>query len=171
MLCEECGKRPATVHISKVINGVKSERHLCHECAQAQGQLSFMVEPTVTFHNLLAGLFEPGKGLKTAQAVKAPSRCPNCGLTFADFRRLGHLGCDGCYDTFHAELEHLVKRIHGSTVHTGKVPVGRRNSAVYKQRELEKMRAALQQAVAKEEYEKAAELRDAIRRLERELGV
>lgn len=171
MVCEECGKRPAAVHISKVINGMKSERHLCHECAQAEGQLNFMVEPTVTFHNLLAGLFEPGKGLKTAQTVKTANRCPNCGLTFADFRRLGHLGCDQCYDTFHAELEHLIKRIHGSTVHTGKVPEGSRDSAVFKQRELQKMREALKQAVLKEEYEKAAELRDAIRRLEQELGM
>lgn len=169
MVCEECGKNPAAVHISKVINGVKSEKHLCHECAQAQGQLSFMSEPTFTFHNLLAGLFEPGKQVKGAPA-KTQSRCPNCGLTFSDFRRLGHLGCDSCYDTFHAELQHLIRRIHGSTSHTGKVPKGRRDSVAYKERELERMREALHEAVVSEEYEKAAELRDAIRRLEQELG-
>lgn len=169
MLCEECGKHPAAVHISKVINGVKSESHLCHECAQSQGQLSFISEPTFTFHNLLAGLFEPGKELKGTKVAKTKSRCSNCGLTFADFRRLGHLGCDQCYDTFQVELEHLIRRIHGSTTHTGKVPTGRRRSVAFKERELEKMRESLHEAVVNEEYEKAAELRDSIRRLEREL--
>lgn len=169
MMCEECGKRPASVHITKVINGVKSEMHLCQECAQQHGQMSIVVEPTFTFHNLLAGLFEPGKGLMGAQMVKSRTRCPNCGLTFADFRRLGHLGCDQCYDTFDAELEQLIRRIHGSTDHTGKVPPKHRESSAYKQRELEQLREALHTAVVNEEYEKAAELRDQIRRLEQEL--
>lgn len=167
MMCEQCGKRPATVHITQVINGVMNEKHLCEECAEAQGQLSFMMQPTFTFHNLLAGLFEPGK--EFAGLVRPRNRCPNCGLTFADFRRLGHLGCDQCYDTFDMELENLIRRIHGSTTHTGKVPMNRRHGTAYKQRELERLREALQEAVAKEEYEKAADLRDQIRRLEREL--
>lgn len=170
MVCEECGKNPASVHIATDINGVKTETFLCTECARKHGHLDFVFEPTITFHNLLAGLFEPGKELRGSSAVKVRSRCPSCGLTFADFRRLGHLGCDQCYDTFHDELELLIRRIHGSTTHTGKVPKGRRQSGAYKQRELERLREELRVAVAKEEYERAAELRDAIRKLEQELG-
>lgn len=166
MMCDDCGKRPAVVHISKVINGNKSEAHLCQECAQSQGQFGFMGEPTFTFHNLLAGLFEPDVALKGVKAPTTRSRCPNCGLSFADFRRLGHLGCDQCYDTFQLELEPLLRRIHGSTAHTGKVPQGAKHGMVRKARELRRLQEELQRAVANEEYEKAAELRDSMRELE-----
>lgn len=166
MMCDDCGKRPAAVHISKVINGTKSEAHLCQECAQSQGQLGFMTEPTFTFHNILAGLFEPDAVLHGAKGQAVRNRCPNCGLTFADFRRLGHLGCDQCYDTFRTELEPLLRRIHGSTAHTGKVPQGVQYGLVRKERELARLQEELHQAVLGEEYERAAELRDTIRALE-----
>lgn len=166
MMCDDCGKRPAAVHISKVVNGAKSEAHLCQECAQSQGQFSFMTEPTFTFHNILAGLFDPDTVVHGTKGVKTRNRCPNCGLTFADFRRLGHLGCDQCYDTFNVELEPLLRRIHGSTGHTGKVPHGAKHGSVRKERELMRLQEELHRAVVNEEYEKAAELRDHIRELE-----
>lgn len=168
MMCDECGKRPATVHITKVINGVKSEAHLCQQCAQKHGQIGFFNEPTFTFHNILAGLFEPESVLKEAKDVRSFGRCPNCGLTFADFRRLGHLGCDKCYETFHAELSPLLRRIHGSTTHTGKVPTGERYGSARIERERRRLEEALKQAIQNEEYEKAAELRDAIRALDKQ---
>ena len=166
MMCDECGKRPAAVHISKVINGAKSEAHLCHECAHNQGQFGFLNEPTFTFHNLLAGLFEPDTVRQGTASPKVRTRCPNCGLTFADFRRLGHLGCHQCYETFRVELEPLLRRIHGSIAHTGKVPQGEQYGPARKERQLKQLQEELRQAVLNEEYEKAAELRDKIRAVE-----
>lgn len=168
MLCDECGKNSATVHITKVINGAQSEMHLCQECAHNQGQFGLINEPPFSFHNILAGLFETDSGRSDAKVVRQNNRCPSCGLTFADFRRLGHLGCDDCYDTFESELRPLLRKIHGSTTHTGKVPQGKQYRAMRKNRELTRLRKELHEAVVNEEYERAAQLRDTIRGLESE---
>lgn len=168
MLCDECGNNSATVHITKVINGAQSEMHLCQECAHNQGQFGLKSEPTFSFHNILAGLFESDVGRSDDKVVQRHNRCPRCGLTFADFRRLGHLGCNDCYDTFKNELQPLLRKIHGSTAHTGKVPQGKQFQAMRKTREITRLRKELHEAVVNEQYERAAQLRDTIRRLEPE---
>ncbi len=165
MTCDHCKQRPATVHLTRIINGHKTEMHLCQECARERGEMSFLAEPSFTFHNILAGLFEPEGVLGPRTAVRPKVRCHNCGLSFSDFRRLGQLGCSECYLQFEQELEPLIRRIHGSTRHVGKVP-GRVNGEQQRRRELERLRRELQEAVAREEYERAAALRDRIRALE-----
>jgi protein arginine kinase activator len=120
------------------------------------------------FHNILAGLFEPEGLLSGAVQARPRVRCENCGLTFADFRRLGHLGCSECYSQFESLLEPLIKRIHSSDVHTGKTPV--RGGAAKLRYELEEARRQLREAIGTEAYEKAAELRDRIKELESQLG-
>lgn len=166
MLCEACGKRPASVHVTKVINNVKSESHLCQECAYQQGQFSWFTEPAVTFHNILAGLFDPDTAKGGLPGAQPHARCENCGLSFGDFRRLGHLGCDTCYSTFGGMLESLLRRVHGSTRHTGKVPSGGAHGPLSKKRRLRQLRQQLEQAIKTENYEQAAVLRDQIRALE-----
>lgn len=169
MLCEECREREATVHLTKIVNQQKTEAHLCEECARKRSD-QFLMEPSFTFHNILAGLFEPEEvssvslGPKVVQRV----RCENCGLSFADFRRLGHLGCSRCYDQFESQLEPVLRRIHGATRHVGKVParVGGRLRA---QRDLARLEEELREAIAKEEYERAAQLRDKIRSLRQQV--
>lgn len=166
MLCDECKIRPATVHFTKVVNQHKTEAHLCQECARKLGD-DWLLEPGTTFHHILSGLFEaePAAGAVGALPTTKKVRCSNCGLSFADFRRLGHLGCSQCYVEFEQQLEPILRRIHGSIHHTGKVP---RRAAAHLQRErkLRLLRQELAEAVAKEDYERAAELRDRIRRLE-----
>lgn len=166
MLCEECGKRPATIHLKRVVNEKATEAHLCHECAHNKGELGFMNEPSFTFHNLLAGLFDPETVVTGTPVPKHSARCQSCGLSFADFRRLGHLGCNECYNTFDRQLEPLLRRIHGNTRHTGKVPQSGEHQAIQQRRKLEELRSQLREAVASEAYETAAALRDEIRRLE-----
>lgn len=168
MICDECQERQATVQVTRIINGKKTEMHLCHECARKHGELGFLSEPSFTFHNILAGLFEPESLLSGTVQARPRARCDNCGLTFADFRRLGHLGCSECYKQFEDMLDPLVKRIHGSGRHTGKMPV--QGGAAQKRRELEEARRMLREAVSAEAYERAAELRDRIRELEKQLG-
>jgi protein arginine kinase activator len=92
-------------------------------------------------------------------------RCDVCGMSFEDFRKTGKLGCGNCYSVFRENLNPILRRIHGSTEHTGKVP-GRVSICMKTTNELGKLRAELTAAISSEEYEKAAELRDKIKDLE-----
>lgn len=171
MLCEECKKRPATVHIAKVINGEKTEKHLCEECAQKSGEFNFdfSFEPSFSINQLLSGLL--GSHIDTAPGLEPPGtiKCPFCGMTFSEFRRGGLLGCGQCYNAFDAQINPLLKRIHGSSFHTGKVP-RRTGGELRLRRQVESLKAQLAEAVRKEEYEKAAILRDKIKELEGKLN-
>lgn len=168
MMCDQCQQRQATVMVTRIVNGKKSEAHLCQECAQQHGDLGFLAEPSFTFHNILAGLFEPEGMVSGVAQTKPNTRCPNCGLSFSDFRRLGHLGCSECYTQFETLLDPLVKRIHGSGEHVGKIPMQGGTAKLH--RELDNARRQLREAVASEAYEKAAELRDRIKDLEKQIG-
>lgn len=167
MLCERCGQRPATVHVTRIVNDEKSEAHLCAQCAardQAEG--GFPAEP---IHHLLGELLNyedwfAGRG----RPVDAGARCRGCGLTFRQFTRRGLLGCARCYEEFAPRLEPLLQRMHGATAHTGKVP-RRQGGTLSLRRQAEALRHELEEAVAAEEYERAAHLRDQIRELERQL--
>lgn len=169
MLCEECKKRPATVHLTKIVNNVKTEAHLCEECARAKGEFGFMSEPAFTFQNFLSGLFDLGQSVPagTFPGTAVP-RCPNCGLSYSDFKRLGQLGCSECYEQFHEQIQPLLRRIQAGTSHAGKVP-GKSGGSLRIQREIESLREQQKAAIAREEYERAAELRDRIRELEGKL--
>ena len=88
-------------------------------------------------------------------------KCSNCGLTYADFVRTGKLGCSQCYEAFHNQIKPLLNRLHGHFKHMGKIPASIRIQADRIQK-IEEIKNRLKQAVLKEEYEKAAELRDQI---------
>ncbi|MBI2874716.1 MAG: UvrB/UvrC motif-containing protein [Firmicutes bacterium] len=176
MLCEECRKRPASIHMTRVVQDEsgprKTEVHLCRECAQekqVQGSWGFdLAGPPFSIPALLAG-FMDGTGyapqvLKTTYTVK----CPGCGMTFEHFRDTGRLGCGRCYQVFKDQLSTLLRRIHGKSRHAGKVPA-RAAGILTARRNLEQLREALGRKIEEEDFEAAAALRDQIRRLEREL--
>lgn len=167
MLCQECQKRPATVHYTKIVNGQKSEMHICEQCAAGMNDFVFPLglDNTFSLNQILAGLMEMDPTGDKAARQTAAARCPSCGLTYAQFRQSGRLGCGECYQSFATQLLPLVRRIHGSSEHRGKIPK-RGGSAAQKRRRLEQLRSELNRAVAREEFERAAEMRDQIRRLE-----
>jgi len=171
MLCEKCQKRPAAVHMTKIINGEKTESNLCEECAQESQGFNLGFNPNLILQNIFAELFNdahPGQGpVKIAGAE--PIRCDNCGFTENHFTRLGRLGCDKCYEVFEPKLDPLIQRVHGNIRHTGKIP-RRTGGTLAVKKEIADLRQVLQQAVAREEYEEAARLRDEIRKLEEQLG-
>lgn len=169
MLCQNCGQRPATVHIVKQVNNHKEEYHLCEACAREQGQFS-MELPNFSLQQLLASMLEEGPWGPMPGSLQAPAetRCPSCGLTFRQFKERGFFGCGQCYTTFEGELLPLLRRMQGSDRHVGKAP-RRTGGRLRVRRELEQLRQQLQRAIAAEEYEKAAELRDRIRVLEQRL--
>lgn len=161
MLCDICGKNEATVHLTEIVDNEMSELHLCEKCAREK---SAQMEQHFGLSDLLAGLADFGSPLETQATGR--KKCPNCGLSYADFKKIGRLGCSECYSVFKEFLTPLLKRIHGSTQHLGKTPikvarVGRAKS------QLEDLRAKLQRAIQSEEFEEAAKLRDKIRELER----
>lgn len=91
--------------------------------------------------------------------------CSKCGMTYGRYKELGQLGCDACYEAFEEKLKPLIRRVHGSERHTGKMPVRCRGAAKV-QREVVRLRGQLQQAIRREAFEEAALLRDRIKSLE-----
>jgi len=162
MFCEICSKNEATVHYTEIINNEMNEMHLCEDCAREKGA---MIKPHFPLADLLAGLADFKVPL-TVEKGRA-GQCPRCGLTYADFRKIGRLGCSQCYYTFKDSLSSLLKRVHGSNEHVGKVPAlaGRE---VEVNRTLKELRERLHQAIQREEFEEAAGLRDQIRGMEKD---
>jgi protein arginine kinase activator len=167
VLCQECGKRPATVHLTQIINGQKRELHLCEQCARARGELGIIGEP-FTIPTLLSSIITDGGHTFPGAGQAAGLRCERCGLTYAEFARTGMLGCRHCYQAFENQLDSVLRRLHGTTVHAGKVP-SRTGEEARVKREINRLQEELAQVVIREEYEKAAQIRDRIRELEKKL--
>lgn len=171
MQCQECGKRPATLHFTKIVNGEKTEFHICEACAREKGEMIPGTTGGFSIHNLLSGLmdFHPGlQGHSSTAKQNENVRCEECGLTYSQFSKIGRFGCSSCYKYFNDRLDPLFKRVHGNTVHVGKVPK-RAGSHIQVQRKLDDLRRELQYRIVQEEFEEAAALRDQIRELEKNI--
>lgn len=172
MLCQQCQQRPATVYITKIVNNQKSQMNLCEECAREyQYQWGFGVQPNFSLPQFLAGLLQHEPEIEPrAERAASLRRCDYCGLSYDEFRQTGQLGCNQCYENFRSRLEPLLRRIHGGSTHTGKVP--RRGGGTLRLRhDIDQLRGDLQVLIANEEFEKAAQVRDRIRELEKQLEV
>ena len=161
MLCQNCQKREATRHESVLKgDGSWSEVHVCDQCAE-KGEVSIL-----TPASLVQALIEGATALSTAKPGAAGKTCPRCGISYAEFRAKGRLGCPQDYEVFQPELTALLEKIHhGGLQHTGKSPVSTENRSAA-ERELIDLRRTLAEAIAGERYEEAARLRDRIRIVE-----
>lgn len=171
MQCQECGVKPATLHFTKIVNGEKTEFHICESCAREKGELIPGTAGGFSIHSLLSGLLDlEGAGKEKSAATKTTQslQCENCGMTYSQFSKLGRFGCSSCYKYFNSALDPLFKRVHGSTSHVGKIPK-RAGAQIVFRRQIDELKQELQQSIAQEEFETAAELRDQIRRLEKEI--
>ncbi|MGE5677865.1 MAG: UvrB/UvrC motif-containing protein [Pseudomonadota bacterium] len=162
MLCDECGKRPASVHITKVENGKKTDMHLCEQCAMQKNLLS--LNTSFSVNDLLAGLLNSVGASPKKTDMVTDVVCDVCGLSYSKFRETGRFGCGNCYEVFGERLNPLFKKVHGNTGHTGKIP-NRAGGRIKVQREVERLRQQLGEAIKNEEYEKAAAIRDKIREI------
>jgi protein arginine kinase activator len=156
MTCQRCDER-ATVHLTETVDGRRREVHLCASCAERAGVLP--PEPT----GPMPGLDAVVQGLIVANVGElvgelAGLTCPDCGLKFMEYRAGGRLGCPHDYQVFARGLLPLLQRAHGATRHVGKVARFRPEAA-----ERLRLRARLRLAVAREDYEEAARLRDSLR--------
>ena len=160
MVCELCKQSQATVHLTEIVNDQMTELHLCEACANQKGA---QVESHFGLSDLLSGLADFSK-TQEPEEVSTKS-CPNCGMTYDDFRKVGRLGCSECYPTFKRSLGSLLKRIHGSPIHLGKSPARLVKPAKAKS-DLAELKRKLERAIEDEAFEDAARLRDQIRQME-----
>jgi len=169
MLCQECGKRPSTLHFTKIVNGEKTEFHICELCAREKGEMIPGASNGFSIHNLLSGLMDFGPAANTGLGMGTKTlRCEQCGLTYTQFGKSGKFGCSSCYLNFSERLDPLLKRVHGNIGHAGKVPK-RTGGLIKHKREIESLKMTLLQHIDQEEFEQAAEVRDQIRELENRL--
>lgn len=158
--CEECGANKAVVHLTQVVNNEMTVVHLCEGCAADKG-LDTAPGPISPLTDFIAQM-----GGAPPRPSGTSDRCEFCGLSYADFKDVGRLGCPECWSTFQEPLEKLVRRIHGSIRHVGKVYLPPDPSASEREKRLEGLRNRLERAVDAEDFERAAQLRDQIRSLE-----
>jgi len=168
MLCDVCGKNPATVHLTEIIDEQMNELHLCEECARNK---SAAMEQQFGLSDLLAGMADFEKPSSNKEEEPVAVKCLACGLSYADFKKIGRLGCGECYLTFRKYLAPLLKRIHGSNQHIGKNPVKTKVAVKLNKKKagLPELKAQLQKAIIDEAFEEAARLRDQIKEVEARL--
>jgi protein arginine kinase activator len=163
MKCDICKVKEATVHLTEIINKKVTKLHLCEECAKEK---SLEMEEHFGLADLLSGLADlaPVKSQKEDMS-EIKIKCPKCAFTFQDFRKMGRLGCPECYETFSKQLDPLLRKIHGSDRHTGKMLI---QKATVKNKDVivRELKDSLSKAIRKEEFEQAARLRDQIKAIE-----
>ena len=154
MKCQLCGENEANVQVKQVVDGEMREITVCQDCAAKNGLNIESPIPMLT--DFLFGLGEKGEQ-KPPEEDRA---CPECHMHYSDFRKASLLGCPACYDAFGGELTDLFETIQEDDHHTGKIPEGEKAAA-----EAPRLEAELARAVADQNFERAAELRDALKAL------
>lgn len=167
MKCQKCDK-PATFHITDLTGGETHSVHLCPHCAKDFLQTEEAVSAAPIAANVI------GKQLKIGQTAQELAelderQCPVCGISFYEFRQGGRLGCPHDYEFFSRELEPLLNNVHDASEHTGKRPV-RGADDTRERTELIRLRREMKEAVDREEYELASQIRDRIKSIEGETG-
>lgn len=165
MKCQHCDK-PATVHITELTGTKPVELHMCADHAKQYlsetepGEANAGVAETLA-QQLVASVGQTAEELAKLDQVA----CPICGITFLEFRNKGRLGCPHDYVYFQKQVDPLILNIHGGSLHTGKRPPGASMGTDHRTK-LIRLRREMKEAVVKEEYERASEIRDEIRRIE-----
>ena len=156
MKCESCNINEATIHLTQVVNGAVKKVNICQECA---GKNGLDMSSPISITDVLLGL----GGLQEPEAdIPFDQSCPACHMRRNDFKKTGRLGCAQCYENFMGEINAVISAMHHSTQHVGKLPA-RAGTAARQQAEIATLRQQLEGAIAQENFEEAARLRDQIR--------
>jgi len=157
MQCQLCEKA-ATVHLTEIVNNHKIERHLCEQCAQKEG---ITIKTHIPISELLNNIVASQQEAEELTDI----HCPQCKLSWLEFRKRGLLGCPNDYLVFEKPLEKLIRRAQAGMInHVGRIPRHSRDSQG-KQLRLMQLRQNLHDAVEAEDYETAAGIRDEINNL------
>ena len=150
-MCEVCKNKKATFHLTSIEAGKKKETHLCAGCVPGSGI------------NL---------GMPAKQSKKDGEKCKVCEMTLGAIKEKVRVGCHNCYEQFKTEINDLLKKIHGTSEHSGKAPQGapkRVTDVESLQKQVEKLKEELGVAIKAEMYEQAAALRDQIKEINSKL--
>ncbi len=176
MLCDICKQHEATIHIQEIVNDSKKAMHLCSECAVKKSQN----DPSFDFGGfnlaeMLYNISESQGGIPELSSILKPStdtketqdlKCPECKWTLKALRRTGRVGCPECYNVFREVIANALDNMHRGKLHVGKKPGTKSTSKSSSfMLELMNLQKELDEVIQREEYEKAAELRDKINSL------
>jgi protein arginine kinase activator len=160
MRCDSCGKSDAVIQLTQVENNEMRVLHLCESCASERGVETDTPKVNEPLADFLAQI---GKGVAEGTAK---GRCPACGLTAAQLRQTGRLGCGVCYTHYDEHLRSLLRRLHGGTKHVGKMVLPADPDDTDRTARILSLRRSLQKAVDAEDFEHAASLRDQLKKLD-----
>lgn len=174
MLCQKCQKNEATYHYHENIGGAEKTLHLCRTCRQEAEQAGDIGNTDLTLHSMFESFFgDPMIGLFDGMLLPMQTRTPvkekkcTCGMTLRELTHTRMAGCPLCWTTFGKELASSIAAIHGKAAHTGRSHAKKREADELRRR-IEALTKERDAAVAQENYERAAQIRDEIRGVKNE---
>lgn len=174
MKCDICKSNESTIHIQEVINNNIKTIHICEDCAKNYGFKNDIMDVGFNLYKLFSqlstneNLEEKEKTNTLFKKDENSITCPECGISYNEFLEIGKLGCGYCYVAFKDQIKPILRRIHGTIFHKGKIPFKfRKKIKIIK--EIKSLNNRLKRAVKKEKYEEAVVLRDKIKSLSREV--
>ncbi|MDE0806406.1 MAG: UvrB/UvrC motif-containing protein [Longimicrobiales bacterium] len=163
--CELCKASAAVVHVTQITEEKILTSHFCKECAANKGISHFDKSIKTSLHDFL---IELGNEPDSPIALDVQTTCSFCGMKIGEFQRTGRLGCPHCYTDFDSYLKRILKKIHGSAGHTGKVYLPPNPNSYQLEQKMQFLKNGMTRAVEREEFEKAAILRDEIGKMKSE---
>jgi len=148
MKCQNCGNNNAVFHYKANINGQTIEQHLCGECAEKAGLTEENFFGGDMFQSMFSDLF------REFFAPSKNSYFPEVGRLIMPVMAV-------------PRIEFVVKKDEVDTSSATENPVTQKDEGMSRRREANILRTQLGSAIEAEEFEKAAELRDKIRELEK----
>lgn len=170
MLCEKCKKNDAKINLVTVVNGQKHEIWVCENCVKDISSIPFLSSigqnANIPFQGIISDILSSVDSSKSkANENINEIICSNCGLTYDEFKKTGKLGCSDCYNQFKTILDPRIKSLQAGIRHMGKVPK-MKGKELTRRRTLKNLKEEMQKLIVAEEYEKAAIVRDEIKKLE-----
>jgi protein arginine kinase activator len=169
MKCQECNNATATIIVKKRQDDKEVSVNLCPVCAQKMGWSNPLEDVKFPLAHFISSMMTDISSTEAQKGdVDAGGQCADCGLSFQEFSRTGRLGCGHCYEAFREPMQDLLRRIHGGVRHQGKRPAGAtKTRKAAKSNSMRQVKADLEKAIAEEDFESAAQLRDKLQELQK----
>ena len=168
MLCDRCHGREAVVHVTQIINGHRTELHLCEECARKERVMhhSFGNFGTRLFRSPLEGFFDGPMSAffgRSPIEIEAQPEERESTLFPEGLRR-----SNDSYEAFREKIRPAFAHGEQAPAPKKEVTIETENTAKpVVDPELEKLQKAMKSAIAREDYEQAAHIRDEMKKLEK----
>lgn len=182
MICDNCRKKEAFIHfITFGNNGELQKINLCRECVKDFSFLNDAADESrkesplfnvlaIDLGHLIDGSYQDeGQGQhELSLNVRENKKCSNCGVSIAQVKKSGRLGCPKCYEDFMVELNPFIKIIQSGIEHKGKIPLNC-NKRLKIEKKIKDLKFKLEEQIIIENFEEAAKLRDKITNLQKQL--